>query len=504
MIEQKTYQPDSVEILEPEDCSKCDLNAEGPKQRVHRQGKLYDEQTLRLMKEHARYNPNAPAGTLVEEAEVQSAAPPLRGAFDGLNQITALNFFPPDTQIAVGPNHVLQATNGSIRLSSKTNTNVSIVSWNTFFAKPGAFLFDPKLFYDPIGQRFFVTILEFNDSPQVSVVRFAVSQSSSPASLTQGWCRYSYPGKVQGTWADYPSMGMNEKWIAIHTNNFKFSDNTYTRSLVKVADKSNLVNNATTCPKVKFFTFNYPFPSSQISGTIQFAQTATTTPLSGTPLFAASTLAGDSSVYDLWRVIGTGSPSIIRARLAGRAYTAPPDARHKSTGMDYDTDLPRTLHAVVRNGVITFSFTTGCNFGSLPNESCIRVVQIQPSDAGGTILFEGDFGAGPDKFFWMPAVTVNSAGDLAVIFQQSGKSAFLGTAYTGKRSSASNLEPFKNLQIGKCNLINDDGQDRNRSGDYAGIAVDPSDNRTFWGSAEYSTNISGRCVWSTRIGKFSY
>ena len=505
-VETNTYQPDSVTVLEPEDCSKCDFSAaaELPKERTHTQGKFFDEHTFRLMKEHARYNPNAPSGILVEEAEpMQKAAPPLRSSFDGINQVFA-GFFPPDTQIAVGPNHVLQATNGGIRLSSKTNTNVSLVNFNTFFAKPGVFLFDPKIFYDPIGQRFFVTIIEKKNQPQVSVVRFAVSQSSSPASLAQGWCRYSYSGKVQGTWADYPSMGMNEKWIAIHTNNFKFSDNTYTRSLVKVADKSKLVNNATTCPSITFSTFNFPYPSSRISGTIQFTQTATTTSLAGTPLFAVSTLAGDADRYELWRVIGTTSPSIVRATIIGRPYLLPPDAKHKGTGPEFDTDTPRTLTSSVRDGIVTFSFTTGCNFGSLPNESCIRVVQILSTDTGGTILFEGDFGGGPDKFFWMPAVALNSAHDLAVIFQQSGKNAFLGIAYTGKKASASSLEPFKNLQIGKCNLVNVDSSDRNRTGDYAGITVDPSDNRTFWGSAEYTSNISGRCVWNTRIGKMSY
>ena len=503
-VKEQTYLPDGLEILEPEECTRCNLHdMEAPKNRIHRQGKLYDDETLRLMKEHARYNPNAPAGTLIEEAkQLEKAAPPLRSSFDGLNQITALRFFPPDTQIAIGPNHILQATNGGIRLSSKTNTNVSIVGWNTFFAKSGVFLFDPKLFYDPIGQRFFVTILEFRNTPQVSIVRFAVSQSSSPTTLTQGWCRYSYSGKVQGTWADFPSMGMNEKWIAIHTNNFKFSDNIYARSLVKVADKSKLVNNSSTCPKITFSTFNFPFPSAG-SGTIQFAQTATPTSLAGTPLFAASILGGDSTTYDLWRVIGTGKPSIVRTRLTGRPYTAPPDAKHKGPGIDYDTGFPAALHTVVRNGIITFSFTTGCNLGSLPNESCIRVVQISPTDAGGNILFERDFGAGADKFFWMPAVTVNSAGDMAVIFQQSGKNGFLGVAYTGKKASATTLEPFRILQLGKCNIMNIDG-DRNRTGDYAGIAIDPSDNRTFWGTAEYSTNMSGRCIWSTRIGKMSY
>lgn len=502
-----SYTPDSVAILEP-DCQSCrasEIEAL-PEVRTHRQGKFYDEKTFREMKEHARYNPSAPAGievSLWKESGPLPAAPPLRSGFDGLNMRTALNFFPPDTQIAVGPNHVLQATNGGIRLSSKTNTNVSIVSLNTFFQKQGAFLFDPKLFFDPLSGRFFVAVLEFNDSPQTSLIRFAVSQSSNPASLTSGWCRYSYSGKVEGTWADYPSLGMNEKWMAIHTNNFKFSDNTYARSIVKVADKTKLVNNATSCPKLKLFSFGFPFPGAGISGTIQFAQTITSTALPGTPLFAVSTLGGDAAIYDFWRVSGTGNPTMTKVRLTSRPYTTPPDAKHKSTGQEYETDTPRTLHAVARNDVVTFTFTTGCNFGSLPNESCFRIAQIAANSTGAGITFEGDFGGGANKFFWMPAVVVNGSGDLAVVFQQSSPSLFVGTAYTGKKSAATTMEPFKILQNGKCNLIQSDGS-RNRTGDYAGAALDPADNRSFWLSAEYSTNMSGACVWSTRIGKASY
>ena len=341
---EETYQPESVQILEP-DCEKCVATGseEVPKKRTHRQGRFYEEEALKVIKEHARYNPAAPAGMEVlqwKHIGPEPAAPPLRSAFDGLNMRAAQNFFPPDTQIAVGPNHVLQATNGGIRLSSKTNTNVSTVSLNTFFQKPGAFLFDPKLFYDPFGDRFFVVVLEFKESPQTSLVRIAVSQSSSPASLTSGWCRYSYSGKVSGTWADYPSLGMNEKWMAIHTNNFNFSNNFYARSLVKVADKSGLVNNASNCPKLKLFTFGFPFPAAGISGTIQFAQTLTRTSLPGTPLFAASTLAGDAAIYDNWRVSGTGNPTLTKLRLASRPYTTPPDAKHKGAGQDYDTDSP--------------------------------------------------------------------------------------------------------------------------------------------------------------------
>ena len=503
------FKADRVEVLEPA-CSTCaiDLNAELPKERYHPQGKLMDDVTLRQWKEFARYNPDVPAGIPVpfsEDAPLRTATPPIRSSFEGINQDVAAGFFPPDTQLAVGPGHILQATNGAIRLASKTNVEVQTANWNTFFAKPGAFLYDPKLFFDPTSRRFIVAILEFKSRPQTSFVRFAVSRSDSPSSLTQGWCRYSYNGKSQGTWSDFPSLGINEKWLAISTNQFRFSDNQYVKAMVKTVDSRFLGDNSAACPKLTAATFNFPI-SADTSGTIQFAPSYTPTSLSGTPLFAVSTNIGNSNFYDLWRVTGSGAtPSMSRTRIFGRSHSLPPEATHKSAGPPYDTDFNRVLSASHRNGIVSFAFGTGCNFGSLPNESCVRLAQILPNDTGGTVSFEADYGGGQNKFFWMPAIAAGAANDIAVIFQQSGTNTFLGAGFSGKRAQATIMEPFKILRAGRCNLIDVGRSDtRNRTGDYAGIAIDPVDGRTFWISAEYSTNLNGKCRWGTRIGEASY
>lgn len=503
------YKAENVEVLEP-DCATCNAKSEleVSREKYHPQGKLMDDATLHRMKDFALYRPGLNAGIIVPfngEFLLNPSAPPLRSTFEGINQDAAEGFYPPDTQIAAGPNTILQATNGAIRLASKTNTNAQTVNWNTFFNKPGAFLFDPKVFFDPASRRFIVVVLEFKSQPQTSLIRFAVSQSEDPSSLTQGWCRYSYNGKSQETWSDYPSLGINEKWIAISTNQFRFSDNQYAKVMVKAADATKLANNATSCPKLVFSTFAFPL-SSGISGTIQFAPSYSRTSLSGTPLFAVSTNIGDSRFYDLWKVFGTGTaPTMSRTRVTARLHTIPPGASHKNSGADYDTDVNRVLNAVHRNGVVSFALATGCNFGALPNESCVRLGQITPSELGASVTFESDFGGGDNKFFWMPAVAANSNNDLAVIFQQSGATQFLGAAFSGKRSGTTALEPFKVLQAGKCNLVNVAQSDtRNRTGDYAGISVDAFDARTFWISAEYSANLSGKCKWSTRIGKAAY
>lgn len=503
------YTAEKVEVLEPE-CANCNsgLALAPSKDRHHPQGKLLDDLTAQRMKDFANYDPNVPAGTLVPfggELSFEPAAPPLRSSFEGINQEVGEGFFPPDTQVAAGPGNIVQATNGAIRLATKTNSILQTVNWNTFFAKPGAFLFDPRVFFDPSSHRFLVVVLEFKSNPQTSLIRLAVSQSENPASLTQGWCRYSMGGKSQGTWSDYPSLGINEKWLAISTNQFRFSDNQYVKAMVKATNATALGNNATACPKLTFSTFSFP-TASGTSGTLLFSQSYSPTSLAGTPLFAVSTNLGTSNFYDLWRVSGDGAtPSMSRARILGRTHTSPPDAKHKNPGADYNTDFNRVLSATHRNGTVSFAFGTGCNFGDLPNESCVRIAQIVPTDAAGTLGFEADYGGGQNKYFWMPAVAANSANDLAVVFQQSGTTSFLGTAFSGKRSTATSMEPFKVLQAGKCNLINlGSGDPRNRTGDYTGISVDPSDGKSFWLSGEYSTPLNGKCRWGTRIGKASY
>jgi hypothetical protein len=118
--------------------------------------------------------------------------------------------------------------------------------------------------------------------------------------------------------------------------------------------------------------------------------------------------------------------------------------------------------------------------------------------------FQGTFGGGQNRFFWMPGVAVNQRSDVVLVFQQSSPGLFLGTAYTGKRGSASRLEPFRVLRPGACNISDLDDGNRNRTGDYTGAHTDPVDNLTFWIAGEFSTLFQGRCEWNTAIARVRY
>jgi hypothetical protein len=470
------------------------------KVRSHR---YVDDQTYARLKDEAFNSSSLPEGKLIpsiDDKKLQAAAAPIiLRRFNGINFFNEPGF-PPDTIVAAGPSHILEGTNSGMRLSSKQNTNVQTALTTAFFNRPNKFLFDPKVYFDRISNRFFAVILEFDDSPQTSFIHLAVSRSATPESLTSGWCRYQISGKTTGSAADFPGLGMNENWLAITANNFRFSDDFFDRSIIKVVNKSALVNNTNSCPAMRLFSY-----TNAEAFTIQPALHYTTNTLPGTPLFMVSTIFGNNDVYELWRIRGPAGarPTLTKTEVTGVSYSIPPNAKHKGGGVLLDTGDNRVLHAAFRNGSLWSTYSTGCSFGEPPNESCFRLAQIIPNTISGTMGFEASFGGGANKFFWMPSVAVNQNNDVVVAFQQSSPGMFLGTAFTGKRSNANRFEPFRIARPGGCNLSDVDGGGRNRTGDYTGAQTDP-DNVSFWIGGEFPSTQNNRCEWNTVIAQVKY
>jgi hypothetical protein len=162
------------------------------------------------------------------------------------------------------------------------------------------------------------------------------------------------------------------------------------------------------------------------------------------------------------------------------------------------------MQAVFRDGKIYAVQTTGCSIGAPPNESCIRLLRINPTTP--VVESELNLSAGLNKFLWVPSVAVNQAGDVAIVCQNSGKTKNLSAGITSKKASAPGLGPMKLLTSGTCTLNDLEGQFtdkvRNRTGDYTGAQTDPSDNSTMWLAAQFSKkDATGKCEWGTTVVK---
>lgn len=181
--------PVAVEQIEP--CCESTHSDEQPRRVSGRvavpRGQMVDPATYLRLKEEAALDPRVPRGTevgFVEESESLAAAPRVRSKFEGLDANTG--FIPPDTIVAAGPNEVLEAVNSALRLSSRANTDVKTQTLNDHFGVKSSPLFDPKVYFDRLSNRFFIVALFRTERLPASFIYLSVSQSSSVVSLEKG------------------------------------------------------------------------------------------------------------------------------------------------------------------------------------------------------------------------------------------------------------------------------------------------------------------------------
>jgi hypothetical protein len=107
-----------------------------------------------------------------------------------------------------------------------TDSVLGTQSYDAFTAPLGAYadVFDPKVLYDPVEDKFITVILNgFTDTTTSIILGF--SQSNDPMGL---WNLYSLPGNPlnNGTFSDYPMISLSEKELFL-TINLVIPDSTW-------------------------------------------------------------------------------------------------------------------------------------------------------------------------------------------------------------------------------------------------------------------------------------
>ena len=451
------------------------------------------------------------------EQPMSPRAPTRNITFEGLNIATSgyLGFraFPPDTIVSVSPTKILQGTNVALRLTTRTGVEIDARPLNSFFGFSGdTLLFDPKVYFDRLSERFYVVALEQSEQPQRSGIWVAISKSDDPTMLSapDEFCTYRFNGKIAGSWADYPLLGINEEWLAVAVNTFGFNGGPFRQVQIYTLPVAQVTDNADGCPTlgVKRFT-----PKTDAAGFIAFnihpAQHYTTNNLEGSPLFlVSSSFALPTADYTLWRIRTTdaGQPQITKQTIPGDfAYNIPPLAPQKD-GLPLDTGDIRVTQAAFRDGKLWAVHGTSCAVGALPNESCVRAIEITPTDDTASITFSETFGQ-PNTFLFWPGVAINASGDVVLAFQRARENARLDMVFNGKREAAAHFDSLRALRVSNCPLDNvPDGSSVNRTGDYVGIQTDPLDDHAFWIAGEYAGTVNQEtgCNWKTRIGRVQY
>jgi hypothetical protein len=147
--------------------------------------------------------------------------------FEGVDEVTAGNMYPPDTHGAVGLNHFAEITNSHLDIYQKAapNTRVGSVSLASFFGYATRTLFDPRVVYDPGYNRWIITADARAETAAVQWFFIAVSQTADPlgayyiyrVNVSNGF------GAINGVQWDYPQVGFDQNAVIFTANFFNTS-----------------------------------------------------------------------------------------------------------------------------------------------------------------------------------------------------------------------------------------------------------------------------------------
>ena len=404
---------------------------------------------------------------------------------------------PPDTQLAAGPDSLVEMTNASLSIWNKNGGLVSISDLNTFFGVPTGFYFgDPRAIYDQQSGRYFLGGISLTSGERgaQSHTYLAVSQSSDPRS---GWEIYrsqtfdyladqpkmaTTNDKVVVSWDDYgcafgcPFVGQ-ETWViqksdvmaGLVARSWAFGpDNTRIGLVPSVelaaSDAAYLVYSSASVPSLP--------PHGWFIGVVT---------ITGTP--AAADVQWTES--DVAVELKSGPPAPVQPGRFGYLVTS-----------QYD----RLLSAVWSNGQLWMIGADGCKpIGDTDLRSCLRLIHLSGTHMPSLVL-DADAGVTGD-YLSFPALTIDRPGNVFVTYTESSPSLFgeaVGLAWPAGASAPSSailLKPGAGIyDFNPCGWFN-------RWGDYSAAAQDPLNPSDIWLAAEYMASSTNSCDWGTAIGR---
>src|SRR5713101_3512105 len=151
---------------------------------------------------------------------------------------------PPDTQLAAGPANLVEATNDTLSVWTKSGSLLSTYDLNHFFPVPASFVFsDPRILYDAESGRWFLSGVAIDLANFDSELLIGVSATSDP---TGAWNKYPL-AMASGVGHDQPSTGVNSDKVVISWNDFtgsSVSTAVFSGAVTWVLQKSDLLAGA--------------------------------------------------------------------------------------------------------------------------------------------------------------------------------------------------------------------------------------------------------------------
>jgi hypothetical protein len=430
---------------------------------------------------------------------------------------------PPDTNGDVGPNHYVQWVNLHFTIYNKSGVKVyGPAAGNTLWTKFGGPCEntndgDPIALYDHLANRWLMSQFAFPNFPFGPYYQcVAISTTSDP---TGQYYRYQFTisdSKLNdypkfGVWSDGYYMSFNQFSCDIICQIFGFASFDWAGQGVAVFQRDKMLNGQP-ANMVSFDLFGI---DPNLGGMLP-SDLDGQAPPSGRPNHFVQ-IDDDASGYSpdqlqIWQF------KVDWSNTANSTFTkkaALPVAAFDSNLCGFNPCIPQPggaapLDALSDRLMYRLQYRNFGDHESLAvnhtvdvglDHAGIRWYEIRDPNGAPNIYQQGTYAPDADHR-WMGSVAMDKDGNMALGFSVSSAATYPSIRYVGRLAG----DTLGTLPQGETVIVAGSGSqthDSGRWGDYSMMAVDPTDDCTFWYTQEYydTTSVAG---WKTRIASFKF
>ena len=471
------------------------------------------------------------------EGSTQIGAPVAH--FQGMGSV---GYVPPDTNMSVGPNDVVETVNVDWEVYDKSgNTLLGPAPIHSIFqAALGGNLAsgdacasidggDPIVLYDAIDQKWIISQLAYNSSFSSNEYCLAISATSDPTGSY-----YAYDLPFGSNLPDYPKLaiwangasGNPSSWTGVGGSSYAgvyFSANIFSRGssftgavmcgfpLSQVATPPSSLNWVCAYNGTSVYSIlpadlqgspissngtTWPAPPATAEYYMQFSGSNTLNLFSFAPNFTNGTAAvynvANIPVQTFYEACGGGS-CVPQLNTTNQLDSLGDRLMYRLSYRNDGTNQYMVVNQSVQDS--SASTQTGVRWYQLTEPT-------SPSSGGGWgVAQQGTFGPSDGVYRWMGSIAQDQYGDLGVGFSASSPSIFPGIGYTGRTP----IDPTGSLEGEQLLNIGAGAQTSvNRWGDYSSMSIDPVDDCTFWYANEYLKSTGSYTNWGTYILSFKF
>lgn len=418
----------------------------------------------------------------------------------------------PDIAGAVGPNHLMLAVNSGIRFQDRVGNTIRIQSLDSFWTNgvtsPDPEVFDPRLVYEPYGQRWiFTAAANYTNNPGLLL---AVSKTSDPTpDPATGWYRWFIDvDTTTPLYATTPTVGFSKDRVVIQANMYFKSNDTYYGSYIYAFTRTSLFAGGSGSPR------RFVLLAADQGGPENAPVPAATYDTTTSTNFFLGNLNGNYQNFGYIQIYSLGGPLGSESLQAGAYYGGPP-WDHYPPGPAFLPQLGTTnkidagdsrIHNVVLRDALLLAAQTVFYPATAPTRSAVQWWQVSPG--GGFLAQQGvvDDPSGTVSRAY-PSIAANAAGEILLGYSRFSAAEYPGAYYSFQAFNDPflyQMRPEMELKAGEGPFQQKDPSGIILWGRWSAATVDPNNDYDLWTLQEYAYAAGpGTNTWGTWWGRVS-